>query len=70
MINSFERALLITDIMIECEYLLVPLITRWAVTFMTVNLLWILFSAENIAFAKFYVMVCGISFWNFYISLF
>lgn len=30
-------------------------ITRWAVTFMTVNILWILFRAENIASAKLFI---------------
>lgn len=39
-------------------------ITRWAVTFMTVNILWILFRAENIASAKLFIknMCCLSSF--------
>lgn len=34
-------------------------ITRWAVTFMTVNVLWILFRAENIASAKLFIKKIG-----------
>lgn len=34
-------------------------ITRWAVTFMTVNMLWILFRAENIASAKLFMKKIG-----------
>lgn len=39
-------------------------ITRWAVTFMTVNTLWILFRSENIASAKLFLkeMICLSSF--------
>lgn len=41
-------------------------ITRWAVTFMTVNMLWILFRAEDIASAKLFIKkLCFLS--DFYV---
>lgn len=40
-------------------------ITRWAITFMTVNVLWILFRAENIASAKLFIKeMCCLSSFN------